>query len=186
MNVRKWISIPDYVQSSEEFQAAWEFQRTFEPMDGIDYSWIPEYAKAEYANYWEALKALDDKADKLIQYMGAGTGFVALFSIYAKEGAQHVWAIAPAAVLLLISLALAVIARAPQAHHYPPFTSEAILYAEAYDAKDKGRIEFMAKFAAASVALKVAGQYKAVHLRWAFRFFVLALAYLVLAVSARL
>jgi hypothetical protein len=178
----KWISIAKFVRESEEFKAAWDFQLNHKLSPGIAYDWVATYAMEENRQALASLDSVDSKADGLIRYLGAGSAFVSLLALYSQPGGgQHLWAIAPTLLLLLLSLGCAVIARAPQAHPNPPFTKSAVQFAEFY--KENANVRFAMKVGAATVGVKAATQYKAAFVRWSFRFFVLAIAYLSVAIT---
>ncbi len=181
MWLRKWLSIAAFVEQSEEYQKAWDFAQRFNPRPDTDYEWICDYAADEYLRFSQALKDIETKADDLIKYLGAGSGFVSLFTLYAKdERLRELWAVLPTLFFLLASLGCAILARAPQRHPYPPLTRNAVTYVEYF--KESAKVRFFVKYAAAAVALKAATQFKAAAVRWSFRLLMFAVAYLIAAV----
>lgn len=176
----RWLSIYRFVNASDEFRGAWDFQLHYEPKEGEDYSWVEKYSQLEFARMLGGVHVLDEKADSLIRYLGAGSVFVSLASLL-KSGALPLYVIAPTLILLLLALACAVVARKPQFHPAPPYTREALQFVDFFGSTKGAGARFAAKVGSASVAMKLAGEFKATYIRQAFRFFTWAIVYLVLA-----
>lgn len=180
--ILRWFSIVRFVNESQEFKNAWDFQKSYNPESGLDYRWVADHSVEEFKRLSRDVDSLDEKADSLIRYLGAGSGFISLGTLLAKE--QSVTPLFPILVptlcFLLVALCLAVIARKPQFYPAPPYTREAFDFVDFFK-DNSAQIRFSAKVGAASVAMKLANEFKAVHIRWAFRFFVYGIVYLVSA-----
>jgi hypothetical protein len=171
-----------FVHESPEFLKAWDFQLSYNPNPELDYQWVAEHSTDEFKRLSCAVDSLDEKADSLIRYLAAGSGFISLAMLLggAQSEALLFLIVMPTLLFLLIALCLAVMARKPQLHPAPPYTQEAFEFVDFF--KNAGaRYRFAAKVGSASVAMKLVSEFKAVHVRWAFRFFIYGVAYLVVA-----
>ncbi len=160
------------IERSSEFQDVERFGKEYTPKDNVDYSWVQRHAEEEFRRVEARVDTIDSKADSLVKYLGAGSGFLALASTKAPP-----WQIIPALFLFLAALIFVMRALSPQAHPIPPQTRTALDFAEAYG-KEEAIASFAAKFAAASTAMGIAATMKAHRVRVGFWLFLLALMWL--------
>src|SRR4051812_42777079 len=122
------------------YAEARKFCDEFEPIEGVDYGWVADYAKDRQAMLLAAFKDLDDKAGAIITYLGSGTGLLTLGALAAAgSGALPalVVAIIPAVVMATASLWQAAEARKTISVAFPPTVATATRYAKEY--KDRGK-----------------------------------------------
>lgn len=180
--IRHWFSMQSFIQESPEFQGAWDFQLSYDPDPELDYGWVAEHSADEFKRLSRDVDSLDEKADSLIRYLAAGSGFVSLAALFSGTEPKAILflLVVPTLLLLFIALCLAVMARKPQFYSAPPYTQEAFGFVD-YFKGSGARYRFAAKVGAASVAMKLANEFKAIHIRWAFRFFIYGVGYLVIS-----
>jgi hypothetical protein len=79
---------PAFVEKNPLYEAAKRFRDNPDPKDGVNYSWVSEYAKAlwEYRN--GVFDKLDEKSESIIKYLGGGTGLFTL-GVLAKIDAGN-------------------------------------------------------------------------------------------------
>src|SRR5687767_2854389 len=84
-----WKSEPnDDYEKSPDYLEALEYYRKFKSQDGVHYDAAIDYAQKLHEGYEQTDKALDDKADSVIKYLGGGSALVAfgaLLSIKADN-----------------------------------------------------------------------------------------------------
>ncbi len=118
--------------------AAQQFNATFAPVDGVDYSWVVKHAERKYELLLDAFRHLDDKASGVITYLGSVTGLVAAGVVAtAATSRLNVWAVAaflPAFICAAVAVGLAAHARRPRGICHPPS-----IYAAIQDAHFAGR-----------------------------------------------
>jgi hypothetical protein len=115
-------------EKDPSYSLAVSFSDNFKPSDNRDYKWALDYSVKEYEQASLRSDALDDKADTLIGYLGAGSTFVALGLAYGLgKGNQAVlFAAVPALLLLLTAIILALVARIPSKLPALPYTKDAL------------------------------------------------------------
>ena len=73
----------------DEFQSAKDalawYRKEFQPQDDVDYSHAVEYAHKLLERLDNTDKALDEKADSIIKYLGGGTSLVAVGAIFSVK-----------------------------------------------------------------------------------------------------
>lgn len=106
-----------------EVRGAVEFGMTFEPQEGIDYSWLADYAKKRYEFFLKVFDDLDAKASSLITSGGSGTGILTAGTIaIVTTTTINIWIVLfalPAALCAFISLFYSIRARAIVAIYSP-------------------------------------------------------------------
>jgi hypothetical protein len=126
------------VSSDPEYRRAVEFAQTHVPVGGRDYSWVVEHAKDQFEAMEKAIAALDDKASKIITYVGAFAGLSAV--TFAYQAATVHWvigaALLPTLILALLAISQAVRAVSPGPQPFPPSAERAGAYAEAYPTEE--------------------------------------------------
>lgn len=183
MSIRDWFSgtnIKKKVEGDPRYGEQVRFAQDHEPKDDVAYDWVYAHATDEYKRNADGLRLLDDKADSLIRYLGAGTGVIALaFSRVLSDGglsaAIHIF---PALIALVTAVIYAARARSPEKLPTPLTTRSAFRYAEAYSEK-KAMASFAAMTGASSYGLSLASTEKSRLIRWSFRLFVFAVIWLV-------
>jgi hypothetical protein len=129
---RHWLQ--ERVNSDPEYRKAVEFAQTHVPTEGCDYSWVVDHANEQFRQMEEGIAALDDKASKIITYVGAFAGVSAV--TFAYQAATVHWVIGasflPTLVLALMAISQAVQAVSPCPQPFPPSAERARAYAEAY------------------------------------------------------
>lgn len=179
-----WFSgegIAKKVVGDKSYIEALSFARNYKPKPETDYGWVMDYADSEYKRLEDTLNFLDSKADSLIRYMGAGSGIIALVFTYVLS--VNTWwsavQVLPTLIMFFISMAYAGRARAPEKMPTPLHTAGAIKYAHAYPAS-VARASFAAMTGTAAIGLNIAITEKARLVRWAFRWFIYGVFWLVL------
>jgi hypothetical protein len=172
------------IKSRPEYTAADEFKETIDPKKGAKYEWVWTYAGKKFERVEGIFRALDEKANDIIKYMGGGTG---LFALGALAKVTHetrwviIWAL-PSFVLAIIAIAHAARARQPAAVCEPPSVESAFKYASHYG--DESETYFIGQWHLACKALQMAIEDKAHRIDVATRCYVWALALLVLPIIA--
>jgi len=160
------------IESNPEFQEAERFGKEYNPKGEVDYSWVQRHSEEEFRQAESRVGGIEAKADSLIKYLGAGSGFIALAFMKAPP-----WQIIPALALFLAALVSVIRALSPQEHPFLPRTRTALDFADAYR-NQEAIASFAAKLAAASVGMEIAAVSKARRVRVGFWLFLLALAWL--------
>src|SRR5665213_1138224 len=103
------------VERYAEFIEAIGNARTYKPKVGTDYLWVATHASEEYQRLESILDALDDKADGLIKYLGAGSGLLSLAFSPALSNGNWITALqaCPTLILLVAAIFFAAQARTP-------------------------------------------------------------------------
>ena len=70
------------VERDPSYNLAVNFSDNFKPGDGRDYKWALDYSVKEYEQASLRGDALDDKADTLIGYLGAGSTFIRKVGVF--------------------------------------------------------------------------------------------------------
>jgi len=156
-----------------EYREAELFKGEIEPKEGVDYTWVWEYAKDTFQRSESIYKELDEKANDIIKYLGGGTG---LFTLAVLANVQHenryvILAAIPAFLLALISIALAVRARQPNPTTQPPDIRSALQFADDYKDGDKARSKFLGQWHLTCVGMDLAIRAKVLRIQFATKFF---------------
>jgi len=182
------ICCPPPVADHPDFKEAVRFGEDVEPVEGVDYGWVWEYAKADFDRLYADGKDLDDKANDLIKYLGGGTGLFTLALLVNVEP-KHVmilwWAI-PSFLCALFSIFLATCARVPRKVSIPARIEEAFRYANYFPGADRARGAFVGQWHVASEGLAVVNHQKARQVAWATWAFFATVVLLFLPVLAAL
>lgn len=138
------------IASNQDCADAVHFKNTFEPQDGVDYGWVGEYAKAQYAHYAAIFKDLDDKANSIVGYLGGGTSLLTLGTLTAVASGQiSPWIIVfalPSIGLALASLFFAALARQANWIVSLPTVQAACCYSEYAKFAGKGQAAFLGQW----------------------------------------
>ena len=102
-------------ETDPEVRAAVHLIETFEPRGGVDYSWAVREARGLHATVWEKFDLLDAKAARVVNYLGSGTGLLALASTGAA-GAGTIDPLVAAASLVPFGFGVAATVYAVKAH----------------------------------------------------------------------
>jgi len=165
-----WLQ--EQVNSDPEYRRAVEFAQTHVPAEGCDYSWVIDHANEQFRQIESDIAALDDKASKIITYVGAFAGVSAV--TFAYQAATVHWVIGasflPTLLLALTAISQAVRAGSPSPQPFPPSAERARAYAEAYP-KEQAQARFALQTWAAFEGAKVVADAKAELLRSAHSLF---------------
>jgi hypothetical protein len=171
-----------YLDKNPAYQDVVSFSKNADIQEGVDYSWVWDYASASYDRASTLYRSLDDKANDIIKYLGGGTG---LFTLGLLNGIHkgNVWYFAcalPSIIFALISVFLAALARKPGHTVHPPSIQDAWRFAEHFETKDKARAAFVGQWAVAAEARYLSAQRKAEYVKYATWMFFVALALLLI------
>lgn len=168
------------VEKDPSYGLAVSFSDNFKPSEGRDYKWTLDYSVKEYEQASLRADALDDKADTLIGYLGAGSTFVALGLAYGlgKGNRAVLFAAVPALLLLLAAILLALVARIPSKLPALPYAKDALEMKAGTDQIAMGK--FAASVWTSSRSISISTTKKAMLVRWAYCCFGLGIAWIVL------
>ncbi|MFL5339885.1 MAG: hypothetical protein ACJ8F7_07020 [Gemmataceae bacterium] len=185
-----WRPDDDYTQS-EEYQKALKEYRKFKQIDGIDYSPVVQYAR-ELCEHYEAVdKALDDKADSIIRYLGGGSAIVTFGAFLSVKGESHdsrivglcaLLSLLPSLICALAAVYSAIRVRMPRSAAIFPEVDWARRMAEYNGTKDKTDINIYLMFSPISEAAHYRNVMKAKWLNRAHNFYCATLAGLIVPV----
>jgi len=166
------------VESDPIYRRAVEYAQMYHPDLSKDYSWVHASSLEEYKRLEARVDKLDEKADGLIRYLGAGSGLIALISTYTTvDWFTFSIQIIPALILFFLALVFSGVARKPEKLPIPPHTRTAFEYADAYE-KEEAKASFAAMVGAASIGLALASTYKGALIRRAFFCFILGIMWM--------
>jgi hypothetical protein len=117
------------------YRDAVEFRSTLTAREGVEYTWISEYAERQYGWLHEAFSTVDEKANSIIKHLTSGTGLFALGAIAlitSRDNALVALTALPAFACGLRAVALAIKARRPAQTDMPPPIKGAVQYAEKF------------------------------------------------------
>src|SRR5579884_3270143 len=157
-------TIPNQIRANESHKQAVAFMENFHAKEGVDYSWIIDYAKLLWDERNAQYKMLDEKADSIIKYLGGGLGLFSLGVLAKVDPANAyliIWAL-PAVICALLSLYFATKARGPNPVPTLPPVETATSYAE----KEKWQADFLGKWHVACEDFRVANRDKVRLLEW--------------------
>jgi phage anti-repressor protein len=142
-----WSSEPDDdYEKCAEYVAARDYYRSFQMQEGVDYGVVIDYARELSERHEKTDKALDEKADAIIKYLGGGSSLITFGALLSlKADTPQACALGMAALLSLIpSLYFAVRAvsaalhvRRPRASAIVPHVKFAVEMAEFNKTKEK-------------------------------------------------
>jgi hypothetical protein len=164
------------------YQVALDNTKKFTPKPGCDYEWTVAYGKDCYAGLEASFRYLDEKADSIIKYLGGGSAVITVGALAAPgvAGSWLPYLFLPSLCCALLAIRAAAEIRQPNWVPGAPPVKVAVEYAEAYG--DKAEATFVALWHACCEGVAVANDDKAKKLRGATRWYVRALAWLLLPV----
>ena len=182
MSIKGFLSglwIQEKVRKSKQYKEAVQFANSYEPKKGKDYGWVLKHAVKDFECSDDRLNLLDEKADSLIGYLGAGSSLIALALGYGASTTTKIVVAAtlPALPFLLAATIYAILARSPGALPALPTAYDAIKCNDAYEGEAEAR--FAAMVSASSAASMIATKEKARLVRRSFILFGLAVFVLV-------
>ena len=124
------------IDADRSVRSAAVFNESFDPVEGVDYGWVEDYAKEAYLSLRQSLTKLDDKAATVINYLAGGAGLFTLGSLAGVAAAKVppvvVWWAIPSMTFAVAAIVLATIARIPRATFAPPGADKVKRLAEHY------------------------------------------------------
>ena len=183
--LRDWFTGKAYrtlFEQSEALRKAKDAYRSFEPVANVDYGWVLDAATARYRAIEDHRVQLDNKADSLIGYLGAGQGILALTLTYTvatgDAGGAMIWVIGPTLFVELLAMIWAAVVRAPATVPGAPAAGRAL---ESIDKRpDEPRGKFAMRVEVACAAMLVVNDKKGQLLRRAYGLFLVGIAWFVL------
>jgi hypothetical protein len=158
-----WKAISDSppVNSEPEYIAAYEFKNAFQPANGVDYTWVGNYADFNYRQLHATNETLDKKAEFLISLFTGGTGLLTVGAAVNLPVIPTSLRVAWALVLLFAILAIVVAGfiRLPRLVFLPPSVAWATQYVGAYDKDSHAR--FLAQWHLACEGIRLSNGRKA-------------------------
>src|SRR5579871_1263778 len=81
-----WIAEPGSPEpESQEYKAALEEYRGFQPQEGVDYAALIDYAKEQFERYEKTDRSLDEKANSIITYLGGGSAVITVGALLSVK-----------------------------------------------------------------------------------------------------
>jgi hypothetical protein len=154
---------PLHLVQHPDHQAAAAFMRDMQVKDGIGYGWVNEYAQALWEDRNKTFAVLDEKADSIIKYLGAGMG-VFVLGILAKIDVHNAYlalSALPAVLSAVASVYTAIRARNPAFTPNLPSVESAKGYAEAEGNEEQARAAFLGQWHLACEDLRLVNEKKA-------------------------
>lgn len=165
-----------------EYKSAREWRQTFSPKEGVNYSWVSEYAEECYNTLNATFASLDEKADSIIRHLTGGAGLFALGAIgLASQSNPGAWAALsalPALSAALWAVKLAISVRSPKATCSPPNVQGAVHYAEGFG--EQAKSAFLGQWHECCESLAVVVSEKSRKLKSAYQWYLGALLLLLL------
>jgi hypothetical protein len=178
--------IPRHIRENEDYCHAVSFMQGLQAKEGVEYSWVFDYAKALWAERSGEFTSLDNKADAIIKYLGGGLGLFSI-GVLAKVDVSNAYLVLwtmPTIVCAVASIFLAAWARKPNPAPTLPPVEAAISCAEEEKDDKKSRTIFLGQWNLICEGLRLANRDKAWLLELATLFYCLALALLALPMLA--
>lgn len=174
------------VEADEDCRKARRFAGRFKPKEGEDYTWSYEYAEGAYSRLADTMDALDAKADSIVNYVGAFSGFAVIALAYEAVTVDWTLGIAvfPTFICAVVAIAMAAKARRPAAIPQPPSVEDALRFVHVHGSESKAR--FIPQFHVATQAMRVVASAKGALVRSASHFFVWSVVLLVVPLFAAL
>jgi hypothetical protein len=155
-----WLSgtaIRESVEKLPEVQRLRKFARSFNPIEGVDYKWFMEQAAKEFDFAESRTKSLEEKADKVIAYLGATEGILTFGMTYVVSFGhpKFLWVSVPTLIAFFAAIMLALISRSPALHPAFPSPQEFLeKYPQGNPAKFAARISATSGIASLANAAK--------------------------------
>jgi hypothetical protein len=171
--------------SNADAASAMQFRNSFEPLEGVDYSWIEDIGKDEYKSLNSTFDSLDAKATAIITHVSSGAGLLTLGSLAGVATAKVPtlvieWAI-PSMVFAVAAIIAALLARWPRFVWPPPSGDQLVQLAEHYptDAK-RARALMIPQWQWVNALLREKVNDKAWYIAWSTVLMALAIASLLI------
>lgn len=169
----------DY-RNHDDYKESLEFKTTFEPLEGVDYSyeWVHKYACDSYERLQKQFDSLDNKADATIKYLGGATALVSVGSLFTVTPESYVllYLLSAPAFFAVLSIITAMMARGPTEVPTPPPVEMATKYVAAF--KSRSESVFLGLWHACCEGLAVKIEEKARFVKWSGRFLIVTLVLL--------
>lgn len=178
-------------QDSPEYQQALEDYRKFEQQDGVSYEPVLTYARELAVRYEENGKAIEEKADAIIKYLGGGVAVLSLGAVLSvKVDTSRSVGLALAVLVAFIpslyyairAVTSAVKVREPQGAASFPSVKFAVKMAEHHKVKEKLEVNLWLIFGPLCEAILRRNEKKAHYAKEAHRFYVSCLKWTALPV----
>jgi hypothetical protein len=171
------------IQSNSEYVDAVQFAQKYNPKAGTKYDWVARHVTEEYKRLEDIAAGLDEKADSLVRYLGVLVSAMSVAFTYGitQKTAESLFEVIPALVVMLAAIACAMKARMPELSALPLVSRKAFEYADYFLDSAVAEASSAAMTVAASVWLRLANEQKGRLVRWAFRLFLAAVCWLVVA-----
>lgn len=144
----------DYEQS-DDYKAAVEYWNKFQQQEQVDYSVALAYARELFERYDKLDKALDEKADTIVKYLGGGSALVTLAALVSVKtdtfsscllGLIALVCMIPSLVAAILAVAAAIRVRQPRASATLLPVKFAVEMAEHYKLKDNTELNLWLMF----------------------------------------
>ena len=149
------------VIDSPDMQAAkiaYEFDRTFEPQEGVEYGWVIKHSREQYDDAKKVFESLDAKATAIITYLSSGAGLLTVGSIVAlataKVSAVVIWCAVPAVTCACVALLFALCARRPLPVIFPSSAKNVVAIANHYKSAENAEAAFLSHWYLLTVLLR--------------------------------
>jgi hypothetical protein len=153
-----WLPMDKLIESDQDYQAAREFAVSYRGKPGVDYAWVYDYARREYDIVAEGVKAVESKADTVVQYLGGASGALTLVSAFMADKS---WELAlltvPSVVAALLAFEASLGARRPEKTPGPPATKHALELADTSCTTAEALARAAARIFEAASAMRVVG-----------------------------
>jgi hypothetical protein len=177
---------PDFVTNDKRYQEAKEYMKSATAKPGRDYEYSLSYAKDLWASCMAIHRQLDEKSNRIITYLGGGTGLFALGVLSKIDAMNYVVAITTfvPVVLALIAIWHAIGAFSPGfAPGQPSVKSLVTEYVDSHETDEEGKGAFLGQWHLACVGMQIVCGYKANLLERATRLYFWALLTLLIPVA---
>jgi hypothetical protein len=111
----EWIRTK--VEADSAYREAVQFAQDYEPTEGTNYDWVFQQALEQYARMEQRVDKIEEKADRMVKYLGAATGVIALVAPWTELLAVPVLL---ALAFLVLGFASAVFSIQPEKIPIPP------------------------------------------------------------------
>jgi hypothetical protein len=155
---------PNFIENSREHQDAMQFMRGVVAREGVDYTWVWEYAKERWDYLVKDNAVIENKAASIVNYLGGGTGLFAI-GILSKIDSSNtflVWWTLPALLCAVLSVIVAILVKKPAITAALPTIANAKMYADDFaSSKEKATTVFLGQWYLACTDLKLISDRKA-------------------------
>ena len=166
------------------------FDRTFEPLPGVEYGWVVKYSREQYEEAKKVFDSLDVKATTIITYLSSGTGLLTIGSVVAvatdKVSAAVVLCSVPAIVCSCVALVFALRARRPLPVEQPSGVDKVVGIANHYKSESNAEAAFLSHWYLLTVLLRSPIYIKSWNVGYATKLVVLTVALLLAPLIAAL